>query len=143
MNETQFLKALYNALTKNGHQTMIEHLNLESVHPGWNTPSNPHRSPRNMGWRWVFSGTQDRWWIEITDERPPMNGRPYRIDPVGDPLFFSWAQSQGLDRLEKIQVIVTTLVTYMDENLIGQTKAQKAYQNGATIRNPPWVHTCN
>lgn len=143
MNESQFLKVLYDALTGNGQQTMRTHPNLESVHPEWNRPSNPNRSPRNMGWKWVFGGTRDRWWLEITDERPPMNGRPYRLDPVGDPGFFAWAQSQGLDTLEKIRFVVTTLVTYMDEKLIGQAEAYHAYQKEATIHNPPWVHTRN
>jgi hypothetical protein len=72
-----------------------------------------------------------------------MNGRPYRLDPVGDPGFFAWAQSQGLDTLEKIRFVVTTLVTYMDEKLIGQAEAYHAYQKEATIHNPPWVHTRN
>ena len=120
---------------------MVANSNVESAHPEWNTPDNPDRSPRNLGWQWIIQGVRERWWLEVTDDRPPINGRPYRLDPQDDAQFFAWAQDKGLTMPDKIRFCITTLVTYMDEKLMGQSTAAEAYDHGAMNDDPPWVHT--
>ena len=79
------------------------------------------------------------------DNRLPGKECPYRLDPRGDPEFFALARKfRAMHRTpvrEWISFYVITLLTHMDEKLVGQTEALHAYEAGATPDNPPWIHT--
>ena len=102
--------------------------------------------PEQSHWRWILRGTRERCWLEIHDDRiAELIGRPYYLDPVGDPSFFDWAwrpdSTDDMTRPEGLHAFFVSIGTWMDENLMGQAEAIHAYQAGATPDNPPWIHT--
>ena len=148
LTEDQFLTALYDyllTLAQNGVITSsphpaFQHMDVEQLkrdHPDWQFDDGE--------WRWTIQGTRDHWWLEITDNRLPGKECPYRLDPRGDPEFFALARKfRAMHRTpvrEWISFYVITLLTHMDEKLVGQTEALHAYEAGATPDNPPWIHT--
>ena len=75
------------------HQTTMAGPTIEFFHPEGETPGKANRSVRNWGWHWVFGGARHGSWIGIIGERPSVNGRLYRFDPVGDPVCHAWTAS--------------------------------------------------
>ena len=136
--EQEFLRRVYFAFLEMSVNGIIEG---STERPPWLTEPLP-------GWQWLLHGHADKWWLEVHDERnPELRGRPYLLDPLGDVNFFdrAWDPDPTTDatRPENLHYFLTSITTYMDENLIGQAEAIQAYQAGATPDNPPWIHTTN
>ena len=131
--ETAFLTFLYDEFQKDkGPNNIVE---LEN-------PDHPAESR----WRWILHGTREHWWLEIQDDTiPELIGRPYYLDPQGDPSFFdcAWSPNPSDDatRPENVHDYFVSIITYMDEHLFGQSEALRAYKAGATPDHPPWIHT--
>ncbi len=138
--ESQFLASLYSAL-KGISQNGILVSNVQEESHSDITRSAYRVIPHKFGWRWILRGTAERWWLEILDDRAPMRGRPYYIDPHGDEEFFALAAVSDVTTSDRITYFVSMLLTHMDEKLVGQKEAHRAYSEGATIDNPPWIHT--
>ena len=132
--EADFLERVYDALdrTRDVGGVVERELNIKNR-------DHPH-------WWWVLHGTRERWCLEIHDNRiPELVGKPYYLDPVGDPSFFDsfWSQEPiDLDpQIPEENYFIGNISTAMDESLLGQAEALRAYKSGATPDNPPWVHT--
>ncbi|MCY0909771.1 MAG: hypothetical protein OWR62_15450, partial [Sulfobacillus thermotolerans] len=132
--ETAFLTFVYDEFQKGkGPHDIVE--------DGFD-PNHPDQSP----WRWILHGTREHWWLEIQDDTiPELVGRPYYLDPRGDPSFFDCAWSPNpfddITRRENVHHWFVSIITYMDEHLFGQTEALRAYKAGASPNQPPWIHT--
>ena len=96
-------------------------------------------------WWWLLHGARDRWCLEIRDHTiPELVGKPYYLDPVGDPSFFDYAWSPepvDLDSQvpEGTNSFLGEISTAMDEHLLGQGEAIRAYKRVPDV--VPWVHT--
>ncbi len=102
--------------------------------------------PDTSRWWWYLHGTRERWCLEIRDHTiPELVGKPYYLDPVGDPSFFDFAwvpnSVDATDYVtdEQLNDIVTGMWTAMDEHLLGQSEALRAYQAQPDVT--PWIHT--
>lgn len=97
-------------------------------------------------WWWLLHGDRDRWCLEIRDHTiPELVGKPYYLDPVGDPSFFDYAwlpkSTDANMRVSKedLSYFMGGIGTAMDEHLLGQSEALKAYKLVPDVI--PWVHT--
>lgn len=94
----------------------VEHPSSTNVHP---------RQPRFQDhWRWTLGGWRNHWWLEVVD--------PYRLD---------LSQEESFSRLAPLgcDTAFQVLTASMDEGLLGQSEAQRAYDGGAIASKPPWV----
>lgn len=141
MGEASFLGSLYDELigvARNG--TIVSDLK-EEIEPEGIPDAYRRASVRVLGWRWIIHGDRERWWLEVIDDRPPMEGRPYYIDPPGDKEFFELAQHANLITPDQVRYYMFMLITHMDEKLVGQAEAHRAYSRARPIEGPPWIHT--
>lgn len=139
ITETQFLGSLYDSLASRRQEDRVP----------WNTkakawlpsPDKLHPSkPRFQDdWHWELKGSREHWWLEIVDPRYPGPEYPYRLIPTDDPAFFQSAQSNNL--VDTPDTFIELLITMMDEQDLGQSQAEAAYNQGANADAPPWVHT--
>ncbi len=141
MDENTFLAVLYDALIALAGTDGTFHSDSGREFPS--DEEKPDTWRNALGWQWTLHGGRQHWWLEIRDDRPPVNGRPYLLDPRGDyefyhlaqeaPHFSDWASPQD----GPVFHFVSMLLTHMDEKLVGQTEAWRAYENGAALANPP------
>ncbi|NMP24475.1 hypothetical protein [Sulfobacillus harzensis] len=96
-------------------------------------------NPDEPRWWWVLHGSRSHWWLEIHDDRiPELAGKAYYLDPMGDPSFFPTATSI-LETDDELNTFLVSIVTAMDEHLLGQTEALRAYKDAPNAI--PWIHT--
>lgn len=129
--EEQFLSHLYEEMMRLSHCGII-------------TSKSENYVDDEAEWRWIIHGDQGHWWIEVQDDRmPELIGRPYYLDPWGDSVFYTLASSMNQAHPDRIAYFVGAVLTYMDENLVGQDEAIRAYQKRGNSDAPPWIHSHN
>lgn len=137
--EEAFLETLYDTLQQHKKHRLVPWNPDATVMPSRDQlhPRHPRFQP---GWRWDVEGVRHSWWLTIVDPRYPGPEYPYRVRPQGDPAFFLSAQNAGL--LDDLDTFINVLLlNAMEECDLGQTNAEKAYDQGATAEAPPWVST--
>ncbi|SMC02011.1 hypothetical protein SAMN00768000_0220 [Sulfobacillus thermosulfidooxidans DSM 9293] len=120
------------------HHPELSREQLRHQHPDWNLTD-------LADWEWRIEGSPNHWWLRIIDERLLGRDHPYYLVPYDNPLFVALCEEFYDDVHpepdKRMEYCVGTLFINMEEKLLGQTEALRAYETGATSDNPPWVYT--